>query len=423
MALFMFITLLVLMLLSVPIAFSLGLSSIVAILIDGNLPYELLIQRMFTSIDSFALLAVPFFVLAGKIMGTGGISRRLVNLASAFIGHMSGGLAVVTIVASMLFGAISGSSAATVAALGAILIPAMIKKGYSKRFAAASQAVSGELGVIIPPSIPMILYGVSTGTSIGAMFLAGIVPGLIIGLLLVITVTILAKMKGYPNDVKTTWKDKWIALKESTLALLMPVIILGGIYGGIFTPTEAAAVSVAYALIVGLWIYKEIKIKDLLPILGESAVLSAIIMIIVSAAGLFGWIMTKGMIPQQAASLITDFTTSKVIFLLLVNLFLFFIGMFFETSAAIIILAPILLPVALTFDVDPVHFGIIMIVNLAMGMVTPPVGVNLFISSRIAGITLEEITKGILPFLLVLIINLLILTFLPVISLWLPSLL
>ncbi|MCM3714892.1 TRAP transporter large permease [Alkalihalobacillus oceani] len=423
MALFMFITLLVLMLLSVPIAFSLGLSSIVAILIDGNLPYELLIQRMFTSIDSFALLAVPFFVLAGKIMGTGGISRRLVNLASAFIGHMSGGLAVVTIVASMLFGAISGSSAATVAALGAILIPAMIKKGYSKRFAAASQAVSGELGVIIPPSIPMILYGVSTGTSIGAMFLAGIVPGLIIGLLLVITVTILAKMKGYPNDVKTTWKDKWIALKESTLALLMPVIILGGIYGGIFTPTEAAAVSVAYALIVGLWIYKEIKIKDLLPILGESAVLSAIIMIIVSAAGLFGWIMTKGMIPQQAASLITDFTTSKVIFLLLVNLFLFFIGMFFETSAAIIILAPILLPVALTFDVDPVHFGIIMIVNLAMGMVTPPVGVNLFISSRIAGITLEEITKGILPFLLVLIINLLILTFLPVISLWLPNLL
>ncbi|MCM3760392.1 TRAP transporter large permease [Alkalihalobacillus oceani] len=423
MALFMFITLLVLMLLSVPIAFSLGLSSIVAILIDGNLPFELLIQRMFTSIDSFALLAVPFFVLAGKIMGTGGISRRLVNLASAFIGHLSGGLAVVTIVASMLFGAISGSSAATVAALGAILIPAMIKKGYSKRFAAASQAVSGELGVIIPPSIPMILYGVSTGTSIGAMFLAGIIPGLIIGLLLVITVTILAKIKGYPNDVKTTWKDKWVALKESTLALLMPVIILGGIYGGIFTPTEAAAVSVVYALIVGLWIYKEIKLKDLLPILGESAVLSAIIMIIVSAAGLFGWIMTKGMIPQQAASLITDFTTSKVIFLLLVNLFLFFIGMFFETSAAIIILAPILLPVALTFGVDPVHFGIIMIVNLAMGMVTPPVGVNLFISSRIAGISLEEITKGILPFLLVLIINLLILTFLPVISLWLPNLL
>ncbi|NEU31075.1 TRAP transporter large permease [bacterium LRH843] len=422
MALVMLISLLVFMLLSVPIAFSLGLSSIVAILIEGKLPYELLIQRMFASIDSFALLAIPFFVLAGKIMGTGGISRRLVDLSTSFIGHISGGMAIVTVVASMLFGAISGSSAATVAALGTILIPAMINKGYSKRFAAGTQAVSGELGVIIPPSIPMILYGVSTGTSVGAMFLAGIIPGILTGLVLMITVYIIAKIKGYSSDDRAPWKDRWNAFKDATFALLMPIIILGGIYGGIFTPTESAAVAVAYSLIVGLFIYKEIKVKDLLPMLGESAVLSAIIMVIVSAAGLFGWILTKGMIPQQAAAIIADFTTSKILFLLLVNLFLFFVGMFFETGSAIIILAPILLPVALTFGVDPVHFGMIMIVNLAMGMCTPPVGVNLFISSRIAGISLEEITMGVLPFLLVLIINLLILTFFPVISLWLPSL-
>ncbi len=418
----MFIALLIFMFLSVPIAFSLGLSSIVAIFVGGNLPYELLIQRMFTSLDSFALLAIPFFVLAGKIMGTGGISRRLVNLSTTFIGHIAGGMAIVTVLASMLFGSISGSSAATVAALGAILIPAMISRGYDKKFAAGTQAVAGELGVIIPPSIPMILYGVSTGTSVGAMFLAGIVPGILTGIVLMITVYIIAKMKGYASDQKASWKERWIAFKDATFALLMPVIILGGIYGGIFTPTESAAVAVAYSLIVGLFVYKEIQFKDLLTILGESAVLSAVIMIIVSAAGLFGWILTKGMVPQQAAAMMADFTSSKIAFLLLVNLLLFFVGMFFETGSAIIILAPILLPVAATFGVDPVHFGMIMIINLAMGMCTPPVGVNLFISSRLAGISLEQITMGVLPFLVVLIINLLIITYLPVISLWLPSL-
>lgn len=410
------------MLISVPIAFSLGLSTIIAITTSSDVPLQVLVQRMFASIDSFPLLAIPFFILAGSLMGIGGISKRLINLATAFVGHIAGGIAAVTVLASMFFGAISGSSAATVAALGAILIPAMISQGYSKRFAGSTQAVSGELGVIIPPSIPMILYGVTTGTSIGSMFIAGVIPGLIIGITLIITVYLLAKYYGYKGDTSVTWAGRWKAFKDAFFALVMPIIILGGIYGGVFTPTEAAAIAVVYALIVGMFIYKEIKIKDLIPILGESAIISATIMIIISAAGLFGWIMTQEMIPQQAAAFMTDLTTSKVMFLIIVNLFLFFIGMFFETGASIIILAPILVPIAVQFGIDPVHFGIIMIVNLAMGMVTPPMGVNLFISCRIAGISLEEITKGVIPFLFVLIVNLILISYLPQISLWLPSL-
>lgn len=415
----MFLALLVLMGLSVPIAVSLGLASIVALGTDSRLPFELLIQRMFVSVDSFSLLAVPFFILAGELMGTGGISKRLVQLASAFMGHIAGGLAAVTVLASMFFGSISGSSAATVAALGSILIPAMIAKGYSQRFAASTQAVAGELGHILPPSIPMILYGVTTGTSIGSMFIAGIIPGILLSGTLIIFVYLFSKYYGYGGEEKIAWKERFVILKDSFFALLMPFIILAGIYGGIFTPTEAAAVAVAYALFVGMFIYKEIKVKDLMKIFSEAVVTTAKIMVIISTAGLFGWMMTQEMIPQKVAMLISEFTSSKIVFLIIVNIFLFIVGMFFENGSSIIILAPILAPIAESFGVDPVHFGIIMIVNLAMGMVTPPLGVNLFIASSIARISLIEMVKGVLPFLVLLIIHLLLLSYLPVLSLWL----
>ncbi|WP_286885781.1 TRAP transporter large permease [Aneurinibacillus sp. UBA3580] len=419
----MFISLLVLLLLSVPVAISLGLASSIAFMLEGNMPLVVLMQRMFSALDSFPLMAIPFFILAGSLMETGGISRRLVNLANSLAGGLTGGLAVVTVITAMFFSAISGSSAATTAALGSILIPAMVKRGYDVGFAGATQAVSGELGVIIPPSIPMILFGISAGVSIGDLFIAGFLPGVLIGLSLILLVWYLAKQKGYKGEEGITWAMRAKAFKEAFLALLMPVIILGGIYGGFFTPTEAAVVAVVYAFIVGVFVYREVKWKDLVDIFSRSSITTSIIMIIIANAGMFGWILTREQIPQKVAEMFTTFSDSPYVFLILVNILLLFVGMFFETSASIIILAPLLTPVAMALGIDPVHFGMIMIVNLAMGMVTPPVGVNLFVACQIANIKLERLTKALLPFFFVLILDILIVTYVPAISTWLPSLL
>jgi C4-dicarboxylate transporter, DctM subunit len=423
MTLFLIITLFVLLFLSVPVAFAISAATILAVYFFTDLPMQVTVQRMFAALNSFPLLAIPLFILAGKLMENGGISKRLINLATVFVGHVAGGYAAVAVLACMFFGALSGSSAATVAAIGAILIPAMIKQRYKPRFAAATLAVSGELGAIIPPSIPMILYGVVTGTSIGSLFIAGVVPGILLGLALIAFVFFMSKKHGYGGAIeKTTWRVKLIAIKDAIFALIMPFIILGGIYGGVFTPTEAAAVAVLYALIVGKFVYKELKIRSLVNVFGEAAITTSTIMIIISAAGLFSWYLTRSMIPQQAANFLTEFTGSAFTFLLFVNILLFFVGMFFEASAAILILAPILVPIANQFGIDPVHFGMVMIVNLAMGMVTPPVGVNLFISCKITNISLEEITKGVLPFLVLLIIYVLVISYVPTLSLWLPNL-
>jgi len=419
----MFISLLVLLLLSVPVAISLGLASSIAFMLEGNMPLVVLMQRMFSALDSFPLMAIPFFILAGSLMETGGISRRLVNLANSLAGGLTGGLAVVTVITAMFFSAISGSSAATTAALGSILIPAMVKRGYDVGFAGATQAVSGELGVIIPPSIPMILFGISAGVSIGDLFIAGFLPGVLIGLSLILLVWYLAKQKGYKGEEGITWAMRAKAFKEAFLALLMPVIILGGIYGGFFTPTEAAVVAVVYAFIVGVFVYREVKWKDLVDIFSRSSITTSIIMIIIANAGMFGWILTREQIPQKVAEMFTTFSDSPYVFLILVNILLLFVGMFFETSASIIILAPLLTPVAMALGIDPVHFGMIMIVNLAMGMVTPPVGVNLFVACQIANIKLERLTKALLPFFFVLILDILIITYVPALSTWLPSLL
>ncbi|WP_019120759.1 TRAP transporter large permease [Brevibacillus massiliensis] len=422
MASILFISLFGFLILGVPIAVALGLASVLAVWWGGQIPLLILAQREFTSIDSFPLMAIPFFILAGSLMESGGISRRLINFANSLTGHIKGGLGLVAVVTSMFFGAISGSSAATVAALGTILIPAMIKRGYHRNFAGGVQAVSGELGVIIPPSIPMILYAVSTETSVGDMFIAGVIPGLLIGFSLLITVYVIAKKRNYASEEKVSWPGRWQAFKEASLALIMPVIILGGIYGGIFTPTEAAGVAVAYAFVIGMFVYKEIKWKNLLPILGQSVITTSIIMFIIANAGLFGWILSRESVPQMVGDFFATISTNPIVFLLLVNLLLFIVGMFFETGASIIILAPLLTPVAMQFGIDPVHFGLVMIVNLAMGMCTPPVGVNLFISCQIAKISLEEITKGVLPFIFVLIADLLLVSYIPQISLWLPNL-
>ena len=407
--------------LTVSVAVSIGLASILGIQVS-NANMLISVKEMFASINKFPLAAIPFFILAGNLMETGGISRRLVEFAKSIVGGVQGGLPMTCVLTCMIFAAVSGSSVATTFAIGAILIPALIKHGYPTSYAAALQATSAELGVIIPPSIPMILYGVSAEVSIGELFIAGFGPGILISLALMAFVWVYCKIKGWgKND-----GDGRMPLGRATLqagwALLMPVIILGGIYGGVFTPTEASAVAVFYALIVGVVIYREIKVKDLYAILRKSALSSAVIMFIIANAGLFAFLITRAGVPDAIGRWLEAVLQSPTMFLLGVNAALFIIGMFIETSAAIIVLAPILAPVAMHFGVDPVHFGLIMVVNLAMGMITPPFGVNLFAACTVARISLDRIVGHLLPFVGVILVCLLVITYVPSLSLGLRDL-
>jgi len=410
---------LILMAIGIPIAISLGTASGIVILLSDNIPMLNLVQKVFQSLDSFPLLAVPMFILAGVLMETSGISKRLINLVSSFVGHIKGGLAIVAVISSALFSSISGSGAATAAAIGAILIPSMIERGYNRNFAAAVPAVSGELGVIIPPSLTLVVFGATTNTSIGDLFIAGIIPGILITLSLIAFVYIVAKIKKYGQEEYVNWKDRWKAFKESVLALFMPIIIIGGIYGGLFTPTEAATVAVVYAFLVGYFIYKEFSIKQVIPMILKSANSYSIVLIVVATAGLFSWLLARNNVFDGVSDLFVSITTSPIIFLLLINVLLLIVGMFIEAVGAIVILGPLLLESALTFGIDPVHFGLIMVVNLAMGMCTPPVGVNLFISCKIANISIIDIAKGVYPLLVILWLDLIIITFIPGISLFL----
>lgn len=423
--LLLFILLAVFFLFSVPIAVSLGFSSLIVLEFKG-MPLITIAQKTFEGLDSFTLLAIPFFILAGNIMTTGGISTRLMNFANALVGWMRGGLGSVAVLTSMLFATMSGSSSATTAAIGSTLIPAMEKKGYPKRFAAAVCGSSGELGSIIPPSIAMIVYGMTANVSIGSLFLAGLIPGTIVGISLILTVVIIARIKGF-DAVTSLDKGEWIknvlkAFKDAFFALLMPVIILGGIYLGWFTPTEAAVIAVVYGLIVSLFIYREIKFSDLLSILSKSAVSSAIILLIVAFASIFAFILTIEQVPHQLGQLITTLTDNPIIFLLLANILLLITGMFLESYAAIIILVPILLPIATNLGIDPLHLGMIVIVNIAIGMITPPLAVNLYLVCQIANLRIEQIIRPTLVFLGVLIVDLLIITYIPSLSTWFPSL-
>ncbi len=408
--------------LSISIAVSIGGSAMLGLALFD--PGRLIVapKEMFTAIDKFPLAAIPFFILAGNLMETGGISRRLVDFAKSIVGGVQGGLPMTCVLTCMIFAAVSGSSVATTFAIGSVLIPALIKHGYPKNYAAALQATAAELGVIIPPSIPMILFGVSAEVSIGELFIAGFGPGLLIGGALMLFVHLWCRFKGWGKRdgdgrlpfVEATVKAAW--------ALLMPVIILGGIYGGIFTPTEASVVAVFYALTVGLFIHRELGLKDLLPVFRKSVISSAVIMFIIANAGLFAFLITRAGVPDAIGAWLTEVLKSPGWFLFGVNAALFVIGMFIETSAAIIVLAPILVPVARHFGIDPVHFGTIMVVNLALGMITPPFGVNLFAACTVARVSLDQIVRHLLPFVLVILGCLMLITYVPQISLALRDL-
>jgi tripartite ATP-independent transporter DctM subunit len=414
------LVLLALFVASVPIALALGIAA-VPTLMERNIPFVAIPQVVFESLDSFALMALPLYVLAGKLMQYGGIAERLVGVAKALLSFVRGGLASGVVLTSMLFATISGSSAATAAAVGSMLIPEMEKQKYPRPFSAAVTASSGELGVIIPPSVAMVIYGVTTGVSITELFVAGFLPGLMIGLSLMTTAILVSWIMGYgerqPFRAGPWARDVGAALWRASLSLLMPVIILGGIFGGIFTATEAAVVAVFYALFLGTVVYRELPIRDLPRLFASAAVTSSVVMIIVAFAAMFGFALHLLRAPQQIGQLLTTITENPLYFLLLVNLFLLVVGMFMETFAAIVILGPILAPIAVGYGVDPIHFGLIMIVNLAVGMVTPPVGVNLFIACGIARVSMEQLMRPLAVFLVVLIANLMVITYVPSLSL------
>lgn len=417
----LFATLIVLFLLNIPIALSIGSATLLTLVLS-SIPPTVLVQKMFTAMDSFPLMAVPFFILAGALMETGGISRRLIHLANTFVGHFSGGLAFVAIIASMFFGAISGAAAACVAAIGSVLIPEMVARGYGKPYTAAVQATAGTLGVMIPPSIPMIIYGVMTGVSVGALFMGGVVPGVLVGSSLIFVAWLIARRRGYRGERRYSWAERAAAFRDAFWALLMPAIILGGIYGGVFTPTEAAVVAVVYGLLVGLFVYRELRLGQLKAIFVNTAVSTAVILFIIGTSSAFSWVITSRRVPQMVAEGMLALSSNPVVILLMINLLLLFVGTFMETVASIIILVPVLMPILRTIGVDPLHFGIVIVVNLAIGMVTPPLGVCLFVSCGIARISLEDISRAALPFILVMILDILLLSYLPFLSTALPRL-
>lgn len=408
------------LLMGVPIAFALGLSGLVTVLGAGTLPVDYLAQIAFSSIDSFPIMAIPFFIAAGVFMGAGGLSSRLLALGDELVGALPGGMALTSIMTCIFFASISGSGPATVAAIGSVTIPAMIARGYDKYFSATVVACAGAIGVIIPPSNPFVVYGVSAQVSIGKLFIAGIIPGLIMGVALMIVTYIISKKKGWYGEVRerslktfmaAAWQAKW--------ALMVPVIVLGGIYGGIMTPTEAAAVAALYGLFVGLCIHKELTFHNLWSSAQSAAAISSIIILLMAMATIFGNIMTIEQIPETIAELILSITSNKILILLMINIFLLWIGVFMEALAAIVILTPILLPLVLAVDVNPIHFGVMMVMNLAIGFITPPVGVNLFVASGIANVSISGLAKNVWVYLLMMIAVLLLITYVPSISLFL----
>lgn len=414
----------VLLFFNVPIMISLGISSVFYGIFLSSTPMSMITNVYFTSLDSFTLIAIPFFILAGDLMMKGGISKRLINLCRALVGGVTGALGAVTVVASMIFAAIAGSGTATVACIGGITIPEMLKEKYDKGYASAMAATAGALGPIIPPSVAMILYGVACQVSITDLFLGGIVPGVLMAVGLIALNTYLCKKynwglkKGSPEiEVPPLGQ----AFKEGILALMVPVIILGGIYGGFVTPTEAAIIACDYAIIISLFVYKEYKIKDIPGIIKGTVETTGTVMLLVATAAALGKLLTIEQIPTTLASALVSISDNKIVILLIINVFLLFVGMFMETYAAIILLAPILLPTVQAIGVDPLHFGLIMVVNLTIGLCTPPVGVNLFIASRIANAPMEKMFKWLLPCLGVLIVVLLLVTYIPQLTMFLPN--
>ncbi len=422
MGIVLFVVFAITLVIGVPIALTLAAGSIAALVFSGKISLFVVGQKLFSSVDSFSLMAIPFFMLAGAIMSSGGISRRLINLANSIVGWLPGGLGIVAVLSSMFFGALSGSPTATCAAIGSIMAPALLERGYGIKFVLSTIAVSGILGSIIPPSTTMITYSSATDASIGDMFMGGIIPGMLLTLFLTPTCLVYGIKRKIPRQ-SFAINNLLTSFKESIGALLMPVIILGGIYGGIFTPTESAAVACAYGIIVGVFIYRELKFKELHAIFISAASSAGMVMFIISAAGIFGYIMAREQIPAAIANFMLGISSDQIIFLFLVNILLLIIGCFLETTAAILILAPILYPTLSAYGINPVHFGIIMCVNLAIGMVTPPLGVNLYVA---AGLQKEKIETIVNKYLFIYIGSMLfalaIITYIPEIVMLLPSL-
>jgi C4-dicarboxylate transporter DctM subunit len=416
------LSLLLLFALNAPIAIAIGVASLLGILVQGNFPMMMVVQKMFGGMDSFHLMAVPLFMFTGVIMEAGGISRRIIDFANSLVGWLPGGLAAVTVVSAMFFAGISGSAAADAAAVGAILIPAMKKSGYESDFAAAVQASGGSIGVIIPPSIPMIIFGFLTGASIGQLFAGGILPGILIGVSLIAVASYISRKKGYAATATFSFREIGTTFKSALLALGAPIIILGGILFGIFTATESAAVAVVYALVVSMLIYRKIKIKDLVPLFINGSITSAIVMFIIATASVFSWIAAIEDIPARLAGSLLGITSDPVYLLLLINLILLIAGTFVETTASLILLVPMITAMLPSLGVDMIQLGVIVVTNLAIGMLTPPMGICLIVSCSISGDSLAAISRRILPFLGILLVDLLIISFYSPLTMWLARL-
>ncbi len=421
-SLLIFALLIVLMLTGMPVSIALGLTVLSFLFTMTDVPVQAVALKLFTGIEKFEIMAIPFFILAGNFLTHGGVARRMIAFATAMVGHWHGGLALAGVVACALFAAVSGSSPATVVAIGSILLPAMLRQGYPASFGAGVVTTSGALGILIPPSVVMVMYSVSTNTSVGKLFMAGVIPGLMMAALLGLATWWLARKKGFPRLPRASLAERWRTFRESIWGLLLIVVVIGGIYSGVFTPTEAAAMSAVYACVIVLFVYRDMGWRQVPKVLLDSAAMSAMLLYIITNAVLFSFLMTSEGIPAAMADGILGLGLGPVGFLLLVNLLLLLAGNLMEPSSIVLILAPILFPVAVALGIDPIHFGIIMVVNMEIGMCTPPVGLNLYVASGIAKMGMTELTVAVTPWLLTMLVFLLMITFLPQLSLWLPRL-
>ena len=420
-ALIIFTLLVVLMLTGMPVSISLGLTVLTFLFTMTEVPIESVAMKLFTGIEKFEIMAIPFFILAGNFLTHGGVARRMINFATSMVGHWYGGLGLGGVVACALFAAVSGSSPATVVAIGSILLPAMVKQGFPNRFGAGVITVSGGLGILIPPSIVMVMYSVSTNTSVGALFMAGVVPGLLLAFLLGLTTWYRARKFGYPRQPRASWAERMKSLWDCIWGLLLIVVVMGGIYTGIFTPTEAAAMAAVYAFFIAVFVYKDLRLKDVPRVLLNSANMSAMLLYIITNAVLFSFLMTHENIPQAMADWMIGSGVGVIGFLIMANILMLIAGNFMEPSSIVLILAPILFPIAVKLGIDPVHFGIVMVVNMEVGMCHPPVGLNLYVASGITKMGITELTVAVWPWLMTMLGFLILVTYWPSLSIWLPT--
>jgi TRAP transporter, DctM subunit len=420
-ALIIFSLLLVLMLTGMPISISLGLTVLTFLFTMTHVPIEAVALKLFTGIEKFEIMAIPFFILAGNFLTHGGVAKRMISFATAMVGHWHGGLGLAGVMACALFAAVSGSSPATVVAIGSIILPAMVAQGFPRKFGAGVITTSGALGILIPPSLVMVMYAVATNSSVGALFMAGVIPGLVLAFLLGLTTWVIARKNNYPRLPRAPFKQKLATFKEASWGLMLIVIVIGGIYSGVFTPTEAAAMSAVYAFFISVFVYKDMPLKGVKNILLSSASMSAMLLYIITNAVLFSFVLANENIPQAIADWIVGMDFGVIAFLLVVNLLLLAAGNFMEPSSIVLIMAPILFPVAMKLGIDPIHFGILIVVNMEVGMCHPPVGLNLYVASGITKMGITELTVAVIPWLMTMLGFLVVVTYWPPLSIWLPK--